>query len=77
MYIVFVAVSVTISLYCQTGKHIRKKSSGRKFHGRRIESSSKLSAPTDMMPTEVKLLLDACLHEYMYALSFQSLVGTF
>ena len=39
---------------CQAGKHIRKKSSARKTHGRRIEGTSKLSASTDLMPFEVK-----------------------
>ena len=55
---VLVAVSVAIFLFhyvhCQAGKHVRKKSSARKTHGKRIEGSNKLSATTDLMPSEVK-----------------------
>ena len=39
---------------CQAGKHVRKKSSARKTHGRKTKRSSKLSASTDLMASEVK-----------------------
>ena len=56
--VLVVALLVAISLFqyicCQAGKHVRKKSSVRKTHGRMIEGSSKLSVSTDLMASQVK-----------------------
>ena len=55
---VLVTVSVVISfvhcILCQAEKHIGKKSSVSKIHGRKSEGPSKLPASTDLMPSEVK-----------------------
>ena len=66
-------------IHCQAGKHIKKKGSARRTHGRGVEASSKLSSSKGLITSEVKMLsvckVDVCMNVCIYMLLFPSLVG--